>query len=161
MERKLVINNNNISFFYKKIQENSGRVTLVLSTDVFIEGVLNAESYSGQLIDYLIEERFDIAMDDRIYLEYSAKLDDKKLGLEKKSVNYLLKFLEEKGQFVTADKLKTKEINLGDNYLKFVEVARSSYSNAIIILERDILKFAYINLLHVIMTPEEVYEKLL
>ena len=53
-------------------------------------------------------------MDDRIYLEYSAKLNDKKLGLEKKSVDYLLKFLRENGKLMTAEKLKTKGNNLED-----------------------------------------------
>ena len=131
----------------QKIQENSGRVTLVLKTDVFIEGVFNAESYSGRLIDYLIDERFDIMMDDRIYLEYSAKLNNKKLGLEKKSINYLLKFLKENGKFVTAEKLKMQGNNLEDNYfLKFVEVAKSSNSSAITILRTDTIKFVNINL---------------
>ena len=153
---------NNLSFFYKKIQENREKVTLVLNTDVFIEGVLNAESCCGRLINYLIDERFDIAMDDRIYLEYSAELNDKKFGLEKKSVDYLMKFLRENGKFVTAEKLKTKGNNLEDNYfLKFVEVAKSSNANAITIFGTDTLKFAYINLFANVMTPEEVFEKLL
>ena len=156
-----MIQKNNLSFFYKKIQENSERVTLVLNTDVFIEGVLNAESCCGRLIEYLIDERFDIAMDDRIYLEYSAKLNDKKLGLEK-SIDYLLKFLRENGKFVTAKKLKTKGNNLEDNYfLKFVEVAKSSNANAVVILRTDIVKFDNINLFTSAITPEEVFEKLL
>lgn len=137
-------------------------MTLVLNTDVFIEGVLDSESCCGRLINYLIDERFNIAMDDRIYLEYSAKLNDKKLGLEKKSVDYLLKFLRENGKFVTAEKLKTQGNNLEDNYfLKFVEVAKSSNSNAIVIFGTDTLKLAYINLFAAVMTPEEVFEKLL
>lgn len=157
-----MIQKNNLPFFYKKIQENSERVTLVLNTDVFIEGVLNAESYSGRLIDYLIDERFDIMMDDRIYLEYSAKLNNKKLGLEKNSINYLLKFLKENGKFVTAEKLKMPGNNLEDNYfLKFVEVAKSSNSSAITILRTDTIKFVNINLFTTVMTPEEVFEKLL
>ncbi len=137
-------------------------MTLVLNTDVFIEGVLNAESYSGRLIDYLIDERFDIMMDDRIYLEYSAELNNKKLGLEKNSINYLLKFLKENGKFVTAEKLKMPGNNLEDNYfLKFVEVAKSSNSSAITILRTDTIKFVNINLFTTVMTPEEVFEKLL
>lgn len=157
-----MIRKNNLPFFYKKIQENSERVTLVLNTDVFIEGVLNAESYSGRLIDYLIDERFDIMMDDRIYLEYSAELNNKKLGLEKNSINYLLKFLKENGKFVTAEKLKMPGNNLEDNYfLKFVEVAKSSNSSAITILRTDTIKFVNINLFTTVMTPEEVFEKLL
>ena len=137
-------------------------MTLVLNTDVFIEGVLDSESCCGRLINYLIDERFNIAMDDRIYLEYSAKLNDKKLGLEKKSVDYLLKFLRENGKLMTAEKLKTKGNNLEDNYfLKFVEVAKSSNANAVVILRTDIVKFDNINLFTSAITPEEVFEKLL
>ena len=143
--------------------KNSERVILVLNSDVFIEGVLIAESYCGRLVDYLLDERFDIAMDDRIYLEYSAKLNNKKLGLEKKSIDCLLKFLKENGKFVTAEKLRMPDHlnSICPRFLKFVEVGKSSKSDAIVVLDTGVFKPAYPNLFTSIMTAEEVFEKLL
>ncbi len=153
---------NDLPFFYKKIKENSHSLTLVIESDVFIEGLVNAESCCGRLIDYLFDERFDIAVDDRIYLDYLDKLN--KLGLEKKSIDCLLKFLKEKGKFVTAEKIKIAEsLKLdGCRFLKFIEVGKSSKAKAVVILKHHAhFDAGKLNLFAALMTPEEVFEKLL
>ena len=96
---------NNLAKFYKRLKKEIDKYLFVLSTEVFIEGVLNAESCSGRLIDYLIDGRYDIALDDRIYLEYFTEIHSKKI--EKKNIDYLFAFLKEYGKFVTAKKIHT------------------------------------------------------
>ncbi len=151
---------NNLTRFYKKPQKETDKFIFVLSTEVFIEGVFCAESCSARLVDYLIDERYNIAMDDRIYLEYFTEIHSKKI--EKKNIDYLFAFLKEHGKFVTAKKILTHGINLGDgNFLKFIEVAKSAEANAIVILRTDVIKYGNINLFTSVITPEEVFEKFL
>ncbi len=151
---------NNLARFYKKLQKEIDKYTFVLSTKVFIEGIICAESYSGRLIDYLIDERYYIALDDRIYLEYFTEIHNKKI--EKKNIDYLFAFLKEYGKFVTAKKIQTHGIHLGDsNFLKFIEVAKSSEANAIVILKTDAVKYENIHLFTSVISPEEVFENFL
>ena len=44
---------------------------LVIDTNVFISGFIS-ESYPWRILDYFLDKRFTLALDDRIYLEYSA-----------------------------------------------------------------------------------------
>ena len=150
---------NNLTRFYKKPQKETDKFIFVLSTEVFIEGVFCAESCSARLVDYLIDERYNIAMDDRIYLDYFTEIHKKKI--EKKNVDYLFAFLKEHGKFVTAKKIQTHGINLGGGILKFVEVAKAAEANGIVVHRADSLKYENINLFISIITPEEVFEKFL
>ncbi len=151
---------NNLAKFYKRLKKEIDKYLFVLSTEVFIEGVLNAESCSGRLIDYLIDGRYDIALDDRIYLEYFTEIHSKKI--EKKNIDYLFAFLKEYGKFITAKKIQTHGIHLGEsNFLKFIEVAKSSEANSIVICRTDAVKYGNIHLFTSVITPEEVFENFL
>ncbi len=44
---------------------------LVIDTNVFISGFIS-ESYPWRILDYFLDKRFTLALDDRIYLEYSS-----------------------------------------------------------------------------------------
>ncbi len=132
-------------------------MTFVICTDVFMQGFVPNGSYSMRLMDYLSDERFILALDDRIYFEYVAMLRRQRFGFDKNDVNYFLKFIKETAKFVTAEKLKISLIDL--HYLKFVEAAKSVKADALITKNTNGFKSA-IGVIPV-LTPREVFEKLI
>ncbi|MFW0885064.1 PIN domain-containing protein [Candidatus Acidulodesulfobacterium sp. H_13] len=133
------------------------KMIFVIDTDVFLSGFIMSSYYPVRLIDYFSDERFAIALDDRIYFEYVSVLNRAGLGFESRDVNYLLKFINEIAMFVTAGKLNIDLIYLSD--LKFVEVAKSARVDAVI--TNNVEYFESARDVITALTPEEVFEELL
>lgn len=129
---------------------------LVIDTNVFVSGLIFPEGYPGRILDYFLDGRFILALDDRIYLEYSTVIKRKKFGFDKKDIATLLKFIKDTALFVTSEKINIKLPDPSD--LKFVEVAKTAEADALITgntkhfeIVRDIIR---------ILTPKDAWEKL-
>lgn len=129
---------------------------LVIDTNVFVSGLILSEGYPGRILDYFLDGRFILALDDRIYLEYSTVIKREKFGFEKEDIATLLKFIKDTALFVTPEKLNIKLADPSD--LKFVEVAKTAEADALVTgntkhfeMVRDIIR---------ILTPKDAWEKL-
>ncbi|HEC25458.1 MAG TPA: putative toxin-antitoxin system toxin component, PIN family [bacterium] len=133
------------------------KMIFVIDTDIFLSGFIMSSYYPVRLIDYFSDERFVIALDDRIYFEYVSVLNSAGLGFEIRDVNYLLKFINETATFVTAGKLNIDLIYQSD--LKFVEVAKSARVDAII--TNNVEHFESARKVITVLTPKEAFKNLL
>lgn len=129
---------------------------LVIDTNVFVSGLISSEGHPGRILDYFLDGRFILALDDRIYFEYSTVIKRKKFGFDKKDIATLLKFIKDTALFVTPEKINIKLPDPSD--LKFVEVAKTAEADALITgntkhfeIVRDIIR---------ILTPKDAWEKL-
>ena len=129
---------------------------LVVDTNVFVSGFISSRSYPWRILDYFLDSRFTLALDDRIYLEYGAVLRRPKFGFDEKDISYLLKFIKDTALFVTPEKLEIKLPDFSD--LKFVEVARSAEADALV--TGNIKHFKAASNIVTILTPREAWEKL-
>ena len=128
---------------------------LVIDTNVFISGFIS-ESYPWRILDYFLDKRFTLALDDRIYLEYSAVLRRKKFGLKKTDVDYFLDFTASAALFITPGKCDIKLIDVAD--LKFIETARSANADGLI--TGNMKHFEPAKNIIPVFSPKEAWEKL-
>jgi len=129
---------------------------LVIDTNVFISGFIS-QSYPWRILDYFLDKRFTLALDDRIYLEYSAVLRRDKFGLKKIDIDNFLDFMESSALFVTSKKI---DIQLKDSAdLKFVETAKTANADGLI--TGNMKHFEPARKLIPIFSPKEAWENLL
>ena len=65
----------------------------VLDTNVLVSGLLNPSGHPGRLLDAVLSGHLIMALDDRIYAEYSAVLTRPKFMFDQSDVRDLLSFL--------------------------------------------------------------------
>ena len=95
----------------------------VLDTNVLVSGLLNPSGHPGRLLDAVLSGHLILALDDRIYAEYSAVLMRPKFKFDKSDVRDLLSFLRMQ-HWINAHPVKLK--NLPDaSDLPFAETALS------------------------------------
>lgn len=95
----------------------------VLDTNVLVSGLLNPSGHPGRLIDAVLSGHLLLAIDDRIFAEYSEVLKRSKFKWEKSDVRDLFAFL---GQQHWVNAYPIKIANLPDTSdLPFAEVALS------------------------------------
>lgn len=129
---------------------------LVIDTNVFISGFISQSSYPWRILDYFLDSRFTLALDDRIYLEYATVLRRSKFSFKDKDISIFSNFINETAMFVTAEKL---DINIPDvSDLKFVEVAKSSEADALI--TGNMKHFQEARNITKVLTPKEAWDKL-
>ena len=128
---------------------------LVIDTNVFISGFIS-ESYPWRILDYFLDKRFTLALDDRIYLEYSLVLRRNKFGLKKTDVDYFLDFTAAVALFITPGKCEVKLNDIND--LKFVETAKSANADGLI--TGNMKHFEPAKNIIPIFSPKEAWEKL-
>ncbi len=95
----------------------------VLDTNVLVSGLLNPSGHPGRLLDAVLSGHLILALDDRIYAEYSAVLMRPKIRFDKSDVRDLLSFFRMQ-RWINAHPVKIK--NLPDaSDLPFAETALS------------------------------------
>ena len=95
----------------------------VLDTNVLVSGLLNPSGHPGRLLDAALSGHLILALDDRIYAEYSAVLMRPKFKFDKSDVRDLLSFFRMQ-RWINAHPVKIK--NLPDaSDLPFAETALS------------------------------------
>ena len=95
----------------------------VLDTNVLVSGLLNPSGHPGRLLDAVLSGHLIMALDDRIYAEYSAVLTRPKFKFDQSDVRDLLSFLRMQ-HWINAHPVKFK--NLPDaTDLPFAETALS------------------------------------
>lgn len=129
---------------------------LVIDTNVFISGFISPNNYPWRILDYFLDGRFTLALDDRIYLEYANVLRRPKFNFDVKDVSIFLNFVKETALFVTATKLSINMLDFSD--LKFIEVAKSSEADALI--TGNIKHFQKAQDIIKILTPKEAWKEL-
>lgn len=129
---------------------------LVIDTNVFASVLIFSEGHPGRILDYFLDGRFLLALDDRIYLEYGTVIKREKFGFDKKGIATLLKFIKDTALFVTPEKLDIKLPDPSD--LKFVEVAKTAEADALI--TENTKHFEIVRGTIRILTPKDAWEKL-
>ena len=132
-------------------------MTFVITTGVLVRGVLHTGGYYMRLIDYVLDEQFSIALDDRIYFEYVAVLNTERFAFKKNDIDYLLKFIKETANFVTPQKLNIDSTE--PVCLKFAEAAKSAKADALVV--HSLSRFEFAKRCVPVLSPKEVFEKLL
>lgn len=95
----------------------------VLDPNVLVSGLLNPSGHPGRLLDAVLSGHLIMALDDRIYAEYSAVLTRPKFKFDQSDVRDLLSFLRMQ-HWINAHPVKFK--NLPDaTDLPFAETALS------------------------------------
>lgn len=95
----------------------------VLDTNVLVSAMLNPFGYPGRLLDAVLSDHLILAIDDRIFAEYSAVLKRKKFGFDLSDIRDLLAFLRQQ-HWINARPIKL--MGLPDSSdLPFAEVALS------------------------------------
>ncbi len=95
----------------------------VLDTNVLVSGLLNPSGHPGRLLDAVLSGHLVLALDDRIYAEYSEVLIRPNFKFDKSDVRDLLSFLRMQYR-INAHPVKLK--NLPDaSDLPFAETALS------------------------------------
>ncbi len=129
---------------------------LVIDTNVFISGFIS-ESYPWRIVDYFLDKRFTLALDDRIYIEYSVVLRRKKFGLNQADVDAFLDFTSLNSLFITPEKCDIKLNDTSD--LKFLETAIAANADGLI--TGNMKHFEQAKNIVPIFSPKEAWEKLL
>lgn len=95
----------------------------VLDTNVIVSGLLNPSGYPGRLLDAVLSGHLTLALDDRIFAEYSGVLHRPKFKFDKADIRDFLAFFQQQ-HWVNAHPLNIK--GLPDPFdLPFAEVALS------------------------------------
>ena len=129
---------------------------LVIDTNVFISGFIS-ESYPWRILDYFLDKRFTLALDDRIYIEYSTVLRRKKFGLKQTDIDTFLDFTASNSLFITPEKSNIKLTDPAD--LKFIETAMAAKADAFI--TGNMKHFEPAKNIVPIFSPKEAWDKLL
>ena len=95
----------------------------VLDTNVLVSGLLNPSGPPGRLLDSVLNGHLILAIDDRMFAEYSAVLHRPKFKFNKADVRDFLAFLGQQ-HWINAHPLNIKELSDSSN-LPFAEVALS------------------------------------
>ena len=67
---------------------------IVLDTNVLISGLLNPNGAPGRIIDLILNQQVQIAIDDRIVQEYVAVLSRPKFGFDGRKIREVVSFLQ-------------------------------------------------------------------
>jgi uncharacterized protein len=95
----------------------------VLDTNILVSGLLNPSGPPGRLLDAVLSGHLILAMDDRMFAEYSAVLHRPKFKFNKTDVRDFLAFLGQQ-HWINAHPLSIKELPDSSD-LPFAEVALS------------------------------------
>ena len=104
---------------------------VVLDTNVLVSGLLNGAGYPGKVVDLALENRFQVAYDDRILGEYEDVLNRPELHIQPARARAIIAHIELSGCFVNADLIPPDDFIDPDD-LPFVEVFISGDAGALV-----------------------------
>ena len=104
---------------------------VVLDTNVLVSGLMRENSKPGKIIDLALENRFQLAYDDRILGEYEDVLARPQLRIAPARARAILSHLELTGQFIETAPLSADGFDDPDD-LPFAEVFISANAQALV-----------------------------
>jgi putative PIN family toxin of toxin-antitoxin system len=104
---------------------------VVLDTNVMVSGLLNGTGKPGKIMDLALENRFQVAYDNRILGEYEDVLARPELQLHPARARTVIAYIELTGQLIDALALPPEGFqDAGD--LPFAEVFISAHAEALV-----------------------------
>ena len=104
---------------------------VVLDTNVLVSGLMNETGKPGKIIDLALENRFQVAYDDRILGEYEDVLNRPELRIRPARARAVIAHIELTGQRVDATALPSKGFEDPDD-LPFAEVFLTVNAQALV-----------------------------
>jgi len=104
---------------------------VAIDTNVLVSGLLNEAGKPGRIIDLLLEDRFQIAYDDRILGEYEDVLARPELRLQPTLVRAIISHMEMSGQLVEAAPLPA-DLFQDPGDIPFIEVFITANAGALV-----------------------------
>jgi uncharacterized protein len=104
---------------------------VVLDTNVIVSGLINETGKPGKIIDLILENRFQVAYDDRILGEYEDVLSRPELRLQPGRARAIIAYIELTGQQVDAAPLQIEGFQDLDD-LPFAEVFLTANAEALV-----------------------------
>jgi putative PIN family toxin of toxin-antitoxin system len=125
---------------------------IVLDTNVLISGLINPKGYPAKVLNLILLKEVNLALDTRIYTEYSEVLLRPKFGFELELVHPLLDFFKSEFKFYNPPPLDVK-LPDGDD-LMFYELAK--HASVLFLVTGNLKHFPNESF---IVTPKEFIEK--
>ncbi len=104
---------------------------VVLDTNVIVSGLLNGEGKPGKIIDLVLDNRIQVAYDDRILGEYEDVLTRPELNIRPALVKAVIAHIELTGQIIQADALSGDDFQDPED-MPFVEVFITAKAQALV-----------------------------
>ena len=104
---------------------------VVLDTNVVVSGLLNETGKPGKVIDLVLENRFQVAYDNRILGEYEDVLARPELHIHPARIRAVIAHIELTGQLIDADPLPSDGFQDADD-LPFAEVFITAKAQALV-----------------------------
>jgi len=105
---------------------------VVMDTNVLVSGLMNETGKPGKIIDLALENRFQVAYDDRILGEYEDVLNRPELRIRPARARAVIAHIELTGQRVDATALPAKGFEDPDD-LPFAEVFLTVHAQALVV----------------------------
>jgi putative PIN family toxin of toxin-antitoxin system len=103
---------------------------IVLDTNVLISGMINIEGTPAQIVNLLINGRITLLYDGRILKEYAEVLNRKKFGFKKSTIDPIMDYIRNEGEYITAEPTNKGFVDKDDK--KFYEVAKTAKARCIV-----------------------------
>jgi putative PIN family toxin of toxin-antitoxin system len=104
---------------------------VVLDTNVIVSGLMSEHGKPGRIIDLLLENRFQVAYDDRILGEYEDVLARPELRIRPARARAIIAHMELTGQLIEASPLAPDGFQDPDD-LPFAEVFLTANAQALV-----------------------------
>ena len=103
---------------------------VVVDTNVLVSGLINVEGAPAQVVNLLLNGRITLLYDNRIVREYAEVLNRKKFGFMKNTIEPILDYIRNEGEYATAEPTSKKFVDKDDRM--FYEVAKTARATCII-----------------------------
>ena len=103
---------------------------IVLDTNVLVSGLLNPDGSPAVVLSLLLNGKIKLLYDNRILSEYTEVLNRKKFGFKGEWINPIIDFIQQEGEFVSANPVSGFFKDTDDK--KFYEVAKTAEAKYII-----------------------------
>lgn len=104
---------------------------VVLDTNVVVSGLMSEKGKPGKIIDLALENRFQVAYDDRILSEYEDVLARPELGIRPARARAIIAHIELTGKQIDSDTLPLEGFQDPDD-LPFAEVFITAKAQALV-----------------------------
>ena len=103
---------------------------IVLDTNVLVSGMLRPHSAAGMLLRMIVAGALEIAVDERILLEYEEVTSRPELGIDPADARLMMERIRNRGRSTVAHPLALVVPDADD--LPFIEVAHAAAADAIV-----------------------------
>ncbi len=106
---------------------------IVLDTNVLVSSLLKRDSNPAIILNAVLEGKIRLAIDDRIFVEYTEVLHRPRLNIPPSRVDSILRFISYSALWVQSQPAEFQQELINDpGDLPFAEVAISSHAEALI-----------------------------